>query len=99
MSRKSEIIFTSIALLVLISIMCYFVFIKENKYTVTVNINYGVEENTKIEVIEGTSISTIEVPKREGYTFLYWTFEGKKLTPNSKIYKNMEIIAVWEKNK
>ena len=77
--------------------MCYFVFIKENKYTITVNVNYGIEEKTKLDVIEGTSISVVETPKREGYRFLYWTYNGRKLTSSSKVYKDMEIIAVWEK--
>ena len=98
-NKKSEVIFIIISLLVLISIMCYFVFIKENKYTVIINMNDGISSTSKIEVNEGTTISSIKVPERNGYSFLYWTYEGKKLVSSSKVYKDMEIMAVWKSNK
>lgn len=99
-SKKVELLLTLIPLIILTTIMCYNVFIKENKYTVTINPNTEMGSIKKQQVLEGTSISSIEIPTREGYNFLYWTLNGIKVKSNDKIYKDMELYAIWEeKNK
>ena len=98
-NKKKELILTVISLLILTTIMCYYVFIKENKYTVTINPNTEMASVEKQQVTEGDKISSINIPTRDGYNFLYWTYKGIKLKPTDKIYKDMELYAVWELKK
>ncbi len=95
-NKKIELILTVILLLILTTIMCYFVFIKENKFTVTINPNTEMSTIEKQQVKEGTLISSIKIPTREGYKFLYWTYKGIKVNPTDEIHKDMELYAIWE---
>lgn len=98
-SKKVELILTLISLIILTTIMCYNVFIKENKFTVTINPNIEMGYLEKQQVKEGTPISSIKIPTRSGYSFLYWTYKGIKVNSNDKIYKDMELYAIWEAKK
>ena len=98
-SKKRELILIIISLIILITIMCYNVFIKENIYTVTINPNFNNSFAETIQLKEGSLISSIKIPTRSGYSFLYWTYKGIKVNSNDKIYKDMELYAIWEAKK
>ena len=68
-----------------------------NTYTITYDYDGGEESNKNQEVIYNTSIGTLPVTKKEGYTFLGWYLEDKLITDNY-IYafsKNVTIKAKW----
>lgn len=83
-------------LVVFIGITMYFMF-SPKKYTVTFDTAGGsvIEE---VEVEKGTTIGELETPRKEGFTFLYWTYNGKVCRKTDEITENMKLTAVWEKN-
>lgn len=67
------------------------------KYTVTFNSNGGsnVEKQT---IVEGNKAIKPDDPTREGYTFVYWTLNGKKYDFSNTINNNIILIAKWTSN-
>ena len=57
----------------------------------------GGEYLETIKVKEGQTIGSIDEPVRKGYDFLYWKIDGKKVTSNYKVTKNVKLVAVWKK--
>ena len=68
---------------------------KKEEYTVSVDTTGGTTIANKV-VKEGTTIGQLEVPKKDGYTFLYWTLDGKRCNNSDEITKDIHLIAVWE---
>ena len=70
------------------------------KYTVTI-INRDENGNatySEIQVKNGTTISELEIPTMEKYTFLYWTLDGNICDLTFKINENITLEAIFEKN-
>lgn len=65
-------------------------------YTVTFDSNGGTTLNS-IEVEENTAVSSLKEPIKEGYEFVGWFIDGKLVTTNTKITKDVTLIAKWEK--
>ena len=68
---------------------------KKEEYIVSVDTTGGTMIANKV-VKDGTTIGELEVPKKDGYRFLYWTLEGVKCNDSDEITKDVHLIAVWE---
>lgn len=65
-------------------------------YSVKFDNGYG-----KVNTIEVEKNSKVDKPEnlvREGYTFLGWYLNNQKYNFNSKVYKNITLVAKWQKN-
>ncbi|MBQ9854419.1 MAG: InlB B-repeat-containing protein [Bacilli bacterium] len=51
----------------------------------------------KSQVVEsGKKLTIPESPRKEGYTFLYWGYEGKKFDFSTKITEPITLLAIYE---
>lgn len=99
MENKKKLIIGGIVFLIAILIGLGIFFMNQpKKYTIDFDTNGG-ESMNEVELKDGSTIGDIEEPTREGYTFLYWTYEGKICEKNDKITKNMHLIAIWKADK
>jgi len=70
----------------------------ETKKYFTVNFDSdGGTEISEEYIEENTSVSTPNEPKKEGYTFLYWTLDNKEYDFTSKITSDITLVAKYEK--
>ena len=70
--------------------------VKENEYTVTFDSNNGSwVKNQKVE--EGNKVAKPNNPTRTGYTFVKWQLDGEDFDFNTKITKNITLVALWKK--
>lgn len=49
-------------------------------------------------IVSGNAIDNLPAPIKEGYNFIYWTYNGEKFDPNMNIITNIVLKAVYEKN-
>ncbi len=68
-----------------------------NKYTVSYNSNGGNYISSE-EVREGNTVSRPSNPRRSGYTFKGWYYNGSTFNFNTRIYRNYTLVAKWEKD-
>lgn len=55
-------------------------------------------QEIKSQMIEmGTKITTLEIPVKEGYKFLYWVLDGEIFDKNMVIDKDIKLLAKYEK--
>lgn len=97
--KKKVIISVSIILVVLCVVVGILLFGKKDPilYEVTFNADNG----TKVEVQqveEGNTASIPVEPKKEGHTFLYWSYNNKEFDFTTKITEDIELIAKYEIN-
>lgn len=64
-------------------------------YTITFDSDGGSEVAFQ-RIYEGTKVSQVKSPKKEGYGFEYWTLDGKEFDFNTKIYKDITLKAYWK---
>ena len=51
----------------------------------------------KSEMLEiETSLKTLPTPEKAGYTFKYWSYNGEKFDINTKINKDITLLAIYE---
>lgn len=99
MENKKKLIIGGIVFLIVILIGLGIFFMNQpKKYIIDFDTNGG-ESMNEVELKDGSTIGDIEEPTREGYTFLYWTHDGKICEKRDKITKNMHLIAVWKVDK
>lgn len=67
-----------------------------NQYTVKFDSNGGTAVEKQI-VRVGEKATEPETPVREGYRFIEWQLDGKKFDFDTKIRKNMVLVAQWQK--
>ena len=66
------------------------------KYTVTFDSNGG-SAVSKQTVESGKKATKPANPTRDGYTFVNWTLNGKEYNFNTKVTKNITLVAQWKK--
>lgn len=66
----------------------------EKKYTVTFNSNGG-SEVKKQEVKKGSKATKPSNPIKDSYVFINWTLDGKEYNFDTKITKNITLVANW----
>ena len=67
-----------------------------NIYTVKFD-SKGGTDIVDITINENDKVNPPATPKKEGYTFVEWQLNGKKYNFNSKVIKDIKLIAIWEK--
>lgn len=67
----------------------------QKKYIVSFDTSGG-ERLGNIEVLENSSIVSLPIPKRNGYTFKNWQLNGKVFDNSTLINSNITLVAVWE---
>ena len=51
----------------------------------------------KSEMIEvDTTLNTLPTPQKDNYTFKYWSYNGEKFDINTKITKDITLLAIYE---
>ena len=98
---KNKLIIIIIMLILLLFAVSTYAFLTikdkpEKNYYVIIDKNDGSKQE-KIYVEVGSKISSLKIPQRNGYTFLYWEVNGEKANANEKIKNKMKLIAIWEK--
>lgn len=48
---------------------------------------------------QGSNLSVLSIPEKEGYTFKYWSLNGSEFDINSKINTNITLLAIYEEDK
>lgn len=69
---------------------------EESKYTVRFNSNGGSSISSQ-EVYEGERAYKPSDPKRSGYTFRGWYYNGYEFDFTKRIYQDYTLTAMWEK--
>lgn len=70
---------------------------KENSYTVTFDTDGASNINSQ-RISSGKLVLMPQNPTKEGYTFKGWYLNGTLFDFNTKITKNITLVAKWEKN-
>lgn len=93
-NKKNLLILGTIVLLIAVSIIFFFVFKEKPTYTVTFDTRGGTTiANSIIE--KNSKITKPTDPKKEDYIFVEWLLDGKKFDFESKVTKNIELVAKW----
>lgn len=71
---------------------------KTNTYVVTFDSNGGSKVSSQT-VKENNIAKKPADPTKSGYTFVEWRLNGKAYNFNSKVTKNITLVAVWNENK
>ena len=71
---------------------------EKEKYTVTFNSDGGSNISSQT-VLEGEKAVKPSNPTKQGYTFKEWQLNGKTYNFNTVVSNNVELKAVWEKQK
>ena len=69
--------------------------------TVYVRVSFDTDggNDIKTEYIKsGSKLSNIPTPVKEGYTFKYWSYNGQVFDKEMVIDKNINLLAIYEKN-
>ena len=76
-------------------LLALFVF---NKSQYNILVDFGDDSTYSDYVVEkGDKVSNINIPQKNGYKFLYWEMDGKKVDGDSKITKDLKLVAMWAK--
>lgn len=93
---KKVVLFFSFVIGLLLLVSC-----SDKSFTVTFDLNGGVSNSTDLikEVKEGSLVSPIDSPTKDGYTFLYWSLDDDMWDLDvNKVSKNITLIAVYKEN-
>lgn len=93
---KKVVLFFSFVFGLLLLVSC-----NDKSFTVTFDLNGGVSNSADLikEVKEGSLVSPIDSPTKDGYTFLYWSLDDAMWDLDvNKVSKNITLIAVYKEN-
>jgi len=93
---KKVVLFFSFVIGLLLLVSC-----SDKSFTVTFDLNGGVSNSADLikEVKEGSLVSPIDSPTKDGYTFLYWSLDDAMWDLDvNKVSKNITLIAVYKEN-
>lgn len=65
-----------------------------------VKINFdsnGGSEISHLEINKGDKIEEPNKPRKQGYTFKYWSFDGEKFDFDKELYEGITLKASWDK--
>ena len=69
--------------------------------TVYVRVSFNTDGGNTIQsqmLVSGDTIKKLPIPIKEGHTFKYWTYRDEIFDINTKITKDITLIAVYENN-
>ena len=95
MNIKKHYLFTIIMIvLIILTLIGIFLMNKETKHIVSFDTDGG--SHIDIQVVEDIVIKPDD-PIKEGYKFLYWSYDGKEYDFTQKVSDNITLKAKWEK--
>lgn len=94
--NKNKLLITGLVAVLLIIVGLFLVF-SNKEYTVTFDTNGGTKVE-EIKVKKNDILDSIPTTTRDGYTFLYWTLDEKIFNKDTKITKDITLVAKWQKN-
>ena len=71
---------------------------KRKTFTITFNSSGGSQVASQ-SIFEGEKVSVPTNPTKNGYTFVEWQLNGEKYNFDDEVVNNIELIAIWKKNK
>ena len=69
--------------------------------TVYVRVTFNTDGGNTIDsqmLVSGETLKSLPTPQKEGHTFKYWSYNDKEFNINTKITKDITLIAVYEPN-
>lgn len=95
MEKKQVFVMLGVVIAITAAIVAYCL-LYGNQYTVKFDSNGGSEVEKQVVKV-GETVEEPEVPIREGYKFIEWQLDGKVFDFNTKIRKNIVLVAQWQK--
>ena len=97
MKSKTVIIIGSILVLLVVSIALVTLNKKDKKMYIVSFDTQGAATIEKVEVEDGSTVRMPDNPTKEGYLFLGWTLDGQTYDFNTKVTKNITLVAKYQK--
>lgn len=99
MKKKGIIILVAAIVVILCVVLGILLFGKSDKviYEVTFDSNGGTKIDSQL-VVEGETASIPVDPKKEGHSFLYWSYNNKEFDFTTKITEDITLLAKYEIN-
>ena len=69
--------------------------------TVYVRVTFNTDGGNTIDsqmLVSGETLKSLPTPQKEGHTFKYWSYNDEEFNINTKITKDITLIAVYEPN-
>ena len=69
--------------------------------TVYVRVTFNTDGGNTIQsqmLVVGSTLKTLPTPEKAGYTFKYWSYQNEIFDINTKIEKDITLVAIYEKN-
>jgi uncharacterized repeat protein (TIGR02543 family) len=95
MEKKQVFVMLGAAIVITIGIVAYCLFLG-NQYTVRFDSNGG-SAVSKQTVNVGKTVTEPKEPTRDGYEFVEWQLNNKEFDFDTKVRKNLVLIAQWKK--
>lgn len=95
MEKKQVFVMLSVVVAITLAIVAYCL-LYGNQYTVKFDTKGGTEIEKQI-VRVGDKVEEPEIPVRDGYRFIEWQLDGEKYDFETKVRKNMVLVAQWQK--
>ena len=99
MKKKGIIILVAAIVVILCVVLGILLFGKSDKviYEVTFDSDGGTKIDSQL-VVEGETASIPVDPKKEGHSFLYWSYNNKEFDFTTKITEDITLLAKYEIN-
>ena len=95
---KKKITYILGAIVAILIVIIIVLILNNQKYVVTFDMQNG-EPKFEQRVKKGNTAYEPSAPKKEGYVFLGWYYNGEIFDFNTPVTNNMTLIAGWEGNK
>lgn len=98
MKKNRKIIFGFIGIILLAAVIFLFIFKNNNNKEYTVEFDTVGGNSISSQIIKkGNLVTKPKDPKKIGYDFVEWDYNSKKYNFNTKVTKDMSLIAIWKK--
>ncbi len=99
MKNKKNLLIILLIVVIIVLILIYFLFLRTKSFTVTFDTDGGSTINNVL-VKDGEILDISNKPIKEGFTFVGWAnSEGRIITKNTRLTKNITLKAIWVDNK
>ena len=94
--KKRNIIIIIAALIIVVLITVLIINLNSNKFTVTFDTDGG-SAIKSVKVKENETVTKPTDPTKDGYNFLGWYLDNKEYDFNTKVTKDIILVASWSK--